>query len=128
MIQINFLTIKISNMITKKNLTQDQIQDIKKFWRNKIENSGFLIMKDKYSKKPLALAMTEDGLKYACNKMGKSLYYKSAIFKDGNIVGRDLSMSDRITIETYIPNLEETNKYFKEELLWFLKAKALTEM
>lgn len=91
-----------------------------------IKESNFVIMRDKYTRKPLALAMSEDGLQFTCNKTGKSLYYKNAFFSNGSLKGKDFSIADNIIIEKYVPNLEKNNKFIKEELLWYNKAVILS--
>lgn len=51
----------------------------------------------------LNVSYTEEGLKWTCNKYGRSLYYRDAYVVNGKIVGKDLRPSKSIRVEKFVP-------------------------
>lgn len=82
------------------------------------------VLREKRTHKPLNVAFTEEGLQWTTNKLGRALYFKKAVFRNGQIVG-DLTPSTQVYVEDFRPNLSKTNKYLKFELEWLKKANAL---
>lgn len=103
--------------------TVDRKMNLEKVREQIIENS-FVIMRDKKSNKPLGVAMTEDGLKYTCNKTGKALYFKKAFFSNGQLKG-NLDKNNNIYIEKFTPNINKNYKFINEEINWMHKCKTL---
>jgi len=92
--------------------------------KEKIVNDSFLVMRQKSNKKPLGVAMTEDGLKFTCNKIGKALYYKNAFFSNGKLRG-NLNTSNDMYIEKFNPNINKNYRYINEEIQWMHKCHKL---
>lgn len=51
----------------------------------------------------LNVSYTEDGLKWTGNKDGRALYYKNARISGGKITGKDLTKSNQVIVETFVP-------------------------
>jgi hypothetical protein len=84
-----------------------------------------VVLRERKTNKPLNVAFTEEGLQWTANKTGRAIYFRSAVFRNGRIEGRDLRKNPFLYVEQFKPNLDPKNRYIKEELLWLKKAEAL---
>ena len=82
------------------------------------------VLRERKTHKPLNVAFTEEGLQWTTNKLGRALFFRKAVFSNGQIKG-DLRPSNLVYIEDFKPNLSPSNKYLKFELEWVKKANAL---
>lgn len=95
--------------------------------KQRIVQNNFVVMRDKWTKKPLGVAMTEDGLKYVCNKLGKALYFKNAFFRNGRLEGQ-LSVSNKIYVEKFNPIIDKNYEFINEEANWMHKCNKLLSL
>ena len=94
---------------------------------NKILNSDvtFRVLRDRKTNKALAVAFTEDGLKYTSNKTGKLIYFRNAkLVKVGNklCVEGDIRRSNRVYTEVFKPKEFDNPHLTRCEILWIDKA------
>lgn len=93
---------------------------------NEICEERMVVLRERKTNKPLNVAYTEEGLKWTANKTGRAIYFRSALFRDGEIIGKDMRKNPQFYVEKFTPNLSDTNRYIKEELLWMKKARHLS--
>jgi hypothetical protein len=84
-----------------------------------------VVLREKRTNKPLNVAFTEEGLQWTANKSGRAIYFRSAVFRNGKIEGKDMRVSPFVYVEKFKPNLDPSNRFIKEELLWLKKAEML---
>ena len=87
------------------------------------------VLREKKSKKALGLSYTEEGLKLTANKVGRLLYYKSAVLNNNNgkiSVSNNIEKNPNVIIEKFKPLKFESKHLQKCENLWVRKAKQMT--
>jgi len=84
-------------------------------------NNPMVIMRDKYTRKPLGISFSEEGLRTNANKAGIYPYCEGRV-TDFNSA-RTARKSPNIIVERFIPKDNLTGKQLTEEILWINKAK-----
>ena len=86
-----------------------------------ITSHQILVMREKRSGRAVGVSYTEDGLKYVVTKTGQLPYYKKAFIEGGKAVG-DLTKSESIVIEKFVPRDLRNGPLWKAEVMCVAKA------
>ena len=90
-----------------------------------VARQRLLVLRKRGSNVALNVSYTEDGLKWTCNKVGRLLYYKSGIIKDGSIYTKDTEMSSDVYVEPFVPRNFSNEEAQVIEYTWCKKALAM---
>lgn len=86
-----------------------------------LRDNPMFIMRDKYTRKPLGISYTEDGLRVQANKMGIYTYCKGRVMDLNS--ARTAQRNPNVVVERFIPREGLQGKAQTEEILWINKAK-----
>jgi len=89
--------------------------------RQLLERNPMLIMRDKYTRKPLGIGFTEAGLRSSANKLGVYPYCEGRV-TDLN-KARTARKSPNVIVERFIPKDNLQGRQLTDEILWINKAK-----
>lgn len=106
-----------------------EFKKIEPWIREFIVDNDLVVLRNKYGK-ALAVSYTEDGVKWACNKFGKLLYFDDAYLRhrkmdDGTwapYVKGELKKSPDVTTEKFIPVDHKRLSNQIAEYFWVNKA------
>lgn len=89
--------------------------------RQLLERNPMVVMRDKYTRKPLGIGFTEAGLRTSANKLG--IYP----FCEGRVTNLEVAKIARknpnIIVERFIPRDNLQGRQLTDEILWINKAK-----
>jgi len=87
-----------------------------------LNKNPMVIMRDKYTNKPLGVSFTEDGLRSIANKNGVYLYCKGRVNNLNDALKSE--KNPNIIVERFIPKEYPNNRSLTTaEILWINKAK-----
>ncbi len=89
-----------------------------------LEKNPMVIMRDKYTKMPLAVSFSEEGLRGKANKMGVYQYCQGRVTNFNE--ARTAKKNPNVIVERFIPrNYPDNPKMETAEILWINNAKKL---
>lgn len=86
-----------------------------------IRDRKLYVLRDKRTHTALNVSYSEDGLRWTTNKVGRLLYFKKAYLTSGRMVG-DLSPSEEVYVEKFVPRNHERTASQVAEYTWIKKA------
>lgn len=104
--------------------TKMVVKDIEPWVITFLGANNLKVLRRKKDGMALNVSYTEDGLKWTSNKVGRALYYKDGVIKEGKIVS-SMEKSNEVYVEKFVPSNRKTAHAQSAECLWIHKAMKL---